>query len=298
MKVSLVGRVAFEAEGALVEEKGFPGRQARVLFAYLVTEQGRPVPRDELAEALWGDALPATWDKALTASVSKLRSLLVESGIDGANALTGAFGCYRLELPEGSWIDVVAAAEATHEAEDAMAGGDTERASTAASLAESLTRRPFLPGETGVWVEEKRRELGDVRVRALTTLADASLRSGDARAAAGFAEQILALEPFRETGYRRLMEAHAAGGNRAEALRVYERCRRLLAEELGGCPSRMAKLRTAKRHRASPAPAGPRLRCHRGDPPRTLCRARDAGIRPRFSGAADDHLRRRLDRGG
>jgi alpha-glucoside transport system substrate-binding protein len=118
-----------------------------------------------------------------------------------------------------------------------MAGGDTERASTAASLAESLTRRPFLPGETGVWVEEKRRELGDVRVRALTTLADASLRSGDARAAAGFAEQILALEPFRETGYRRLMEAHAAGGNRAEALRVYERCRRLLAEELGAYPS-------------------------------------------------------------
>jgi hypothetical protein len=34
-----------------------------------------------------------------------------------------------------------------------------------------------------------------------------------------------------------LVEAHAAGGNRAEALRVYERCRRLLAEELGTYPS-------------------------------------------------------------
>ena len=33
------------------------------------------------------------------------------------------------------------------------------------------------------------------------------------------------------------MEAHAAAGNRAEALRVYERCRRLLAEELGAYPS-------------------------------------------------------------
>ena len=33
------------------------------------------------------------------------------------------------------------------------------------------------------------------------------------------------------------MEAHAAGGNRAEALRVYERCRRLLADELGAYPS-------------------------------------------------------------
>ena len=38
-------------------------------------------------------------------------------------------------------------------------------------------------------------------------------------------------------GYRRLMEAHVAAGNRAEALQVYERCRRLLADELGTYPS-------------------------------------------------------------
>jgi len=47
----------------------------------------------------------------------------------------------------------------------------------------------------------------------------------------------LEAEPFRESGYRRLMEAHVAAGNRGEALRVYERCRRLLAEELGAYPS-------------------------------------------------------------
>jgi Bacterial transcriptional activator domain len=33
------------------------------------------------------------------------------------------------------------------------------------------------------------------------------------------------------------MQAHAAVGNRAEALRVYERCRSLLSEELGVPPS-------------------------------------------------------------
>ena len=94
-----------------------------------------------------------------------------------------------------------------------------------------------MPGEEGTWVEEKRRELADVRGRALSALSDACLRSGDAPEAAKWAEQSIALEPFREAGYRRLMEADAAAGNRAEALQVYERCRRLLAEELGAYPS-------------------------------------------------------------
>src|SRR2546425_7335991 len=104
-KVFLAGRVAVETDCVVIEEDGFPGRQGRLLFAYLVAEQGRPVPRDELAEALWGETPPATWDKALTVLASKLRALLAGNGIDGENVLTGAFGCYRLDLPPGSWGD-------------------------------------------------------------------------------------------------------------------------------------------------------------------------------------------------
>jgi peptide/nickel transport system substrate-binding protein len=236
-KVFLAGRVAVETDGVVIGEERFQGRQGRLFFAYLVAEQGRAVPRDELAEALWGEAPPPTWDKSLTVIASKLRNLLAEHGIDGADALTGAFGCYRLELPEGTWIDVVVAATAVQEAEQALAAGDLDEAKTAAVLAASLVRRPFLPGEEGTWVEEKRRGLADVRGRALSALTDAYLRSGDAPEAAKWAEQTIALEPFRETGYRRLMEAHVAAGNRGEALRVYEQCRTLLADELGTYPS-------------------------------------------------------------
>jgi YVTN family beta-propeller protein len=237
LKVFLVGRVALEADGLAVQDARLPGRQGRLLLAYLAVERGRPVPRDELAAALWEEAPPATWDKALTVLVSKLRSLLTEAGLDGPRALTAAFGCYRLELPEGTWIDVVAAADAADEAEQALAAGDPAAAKTAALLAESLTRRAFLPGDNGVWVEDKRRELADTRSRAVTALADACLRTGAGGEAVSWAQQAIGLEPFRETGYRLLMEAHAADGNRAEALRVYERCRRLLADELGAYPS-------------------------------------------------------------
>ena len=236
-KVHLVGRVAVESDGRVVDEAQFPGRQGRLTFAYLVAEQGRAVPRDELAEALWGETPPASWDKALTGIVSKLRALLADQGIDGANTLTGAFGCYRLELPEGIWVDILAAATAVDDAEAALTAAELDRAKDAAEFAAAVLGQPFLPGEDGSWVAGKRRELAELRARALGVLTEASLRSGDAPDAVKWAEQTIALAPFRETGYRRLMEAHVAAGDGAEALRVYERCRRLLADELGAYPS-------------------------------------------------------------
>jgi DNA-binding SARP family transcriptional activator/basic membrane lipoprotein Med (substrate-binding protein (PBP1-ABC) superfamily) len=226
-----------ETDRAVLEERHFPGRQGRLVFACLVTEHGRPVPRDELAEVLWEDAPPATWEKALSLLVSKLRAVLAENGVDGARALTAPAGCYRLDLPVGSSVDVLEAENATNEAEALLTAENWEQAATSATRAESVLRGPFLPGDDGTWVDGKRRELAEVHTRALSALADASLRSGKPEQSVHWAEQAIEAEPFRESGYRRLMVAHAAAGNRAEALQVYERCRRLLAEELGAYPS-------------------------------------------------------------
>ena len=100
LKVFLTGRVAVEIDGAVIDEAQLGGRQGRLLFAYLVAERSRPAPRDELADAIWGESPPATWEKALTVIASKLRGLVAEDGI----TLTAAFGCYRLDLPEGAWV--------------------------------------------------------------------------------------------------------------------------------------------------------------------------------------------------
>jgi hypothetical protein len=120
LKIFLAGRVALEGDGAVLDERRFPGRQGRLLFAYLMAEEGRPVPRDELADALWGETPPATSDKALAVLASNLRGLLAEGGIDGGKALTSAFGSYRLDLPDGTWVDIIAAADALREAEAAV----------------------------------------------------------------------------------------------------------------------------------------------------------------------------------
>lgn len=237
LRVSLAGRVSIDNGAVVIDEERLPGRQGRLVFAYLVIEQGRSVTRDELADVLWGETPPATWEKALGVIASKLRALLGECGLDGTKILASAFGCYRLELPEGSWVDLVAADRGVVEAAAALAAGEPEAAKALARQAAALARPTLLPGEDGAWIEAKRRDLADILGNALDCLAGACLCSGEPAEAARWAQEAIALHPFRESGYRRLMRAHADGGNGAEALRAYERCRRLLDEELGAYPS-------------------------------------------------------------
>jgi class 3 adenylate cyclase/DNA-binding SARP family transcriptional activator len=248
----MTDRLAVEANGVRLDEQRFPGRQGRMLFAYLAVHHGRPVPRDELAELLWGEDPPATWEKALRVLATKLRALLEECGIDGSNMLRSAFGCYQLTLPVDAWIDVDAAATALERGEAALAGRELDDARAQASTAAELARRVFLPGEDGRWVEDQRRDLRDVLVRALECLRDAALAEEEFGNAVRHAAEITDLEPFRETSYRALMQAHVAAGNPAEALRVYERCRRFLADELGAYPSPETKAVYLEILRSSP----------------------------------------------
>lgn len=99
-----------------------------------------------------------------------------------------------------------------------------------------ILRRPFFPGADGEWVDTRRQILQRANLRALGVLAELHSWNSEAALAVRVAEVIIAVEPFRESGYGLLMRIHQRNGDRAEALRVYERCRRLLADELGERP--------------------------------------------------------------
>jgi DNA-binding SARP family transcriptional activator len=262
-------RISIEAGSVIVDEQRFPGRQGRLVLAYLLAARGRPVSRDELADALWADVPPARWEKALSVLVSKLRMVLNEAGIDGSESLTSAFGCYKLTLPAGTWIDVVAADEAAAAAARALAAGDLDAALINASTAASLARRTFLPGEEGRWVDDRRAELREILVRALECVSDAKRLSGDPTWAVRAAEELVLLDPFRESGYRRLMEAQSAAGNDAEALRTYERCRTLLADELGAYPSSETEAVYLEILRSAPRGSAPEVDQPEADGPST-----------------------------
>jgi SARP family transcriptional regulator, regulator of embCAB operon len=230
-RIQLCGRYVADIDGSRIEHT-LPGRLGRVLFAYLVLNRGRAVPRDKLLMAGWGQDAPAEAGNALSVQLSKLRRSL------GAGHLQGRAEI-ELLLPPATFVDVEAALEGAHRAESAIAEGRWAQAWGPAGIAYHVATRPFLTGLEAPWIEEWRRRLDEVRLRGLECFAAASLGLGGPALAQAEerARTLTELAPYRETGHRLLMEALARRGNVAEALRAYERLRVLLREELGIAPS-------------------------------------------------------------
>ncbi len=230
MRVQVCGPIVVEDESRRLEAD-LPSRQGRVLFAFLVLNRARAVPRAHLIEALWPTGGPEDPEAALNALMSRLRRVLGASRIE-------ARGNVRLRLDPVS-VDLEEAEEAICRAESAVALGQWERAWAASLVAMFTAERGFLPGVDALWVDEVRRRLEDLHLRALETYGAAGLGLGGTELAAArrAGRTLVSQAPLRESGHRLLMRALAAEGNPGEALRVYEQLRCTLRDELGVSPS-------------------------------------------------------------
>jgi SARP family transcriptional regulator, regulator of embCAB operon len=229
-QIQLCGRFVAELRGRRVESS-LPSRQGRLLFAYLTLHRARAVRRDELIDALWPRAAPATAAEALTVLISKLRAAL------GADVLVGR-GSPQLVLPAGARVDVEEAFAAVHRAESAIVLGNWPRAWSAGLRAQLIAQRPLLPECDFPWLDDWRRRLDDVLERALEAYGEACLGLAGCELAGAerSGRRLIAQNPVRESGYRLVMQSLAERGNVAEALRAYEHARSVLREELGVAP--------------------------------------------------------------
>jgi DNA-binding SARP family transcriptional activator len=229
-RAQLCGSFVVEVRGRRVDQR-LPGRQGRLLVAFLLLSRGQPVTRDVVMDALWGER-PTPPGSALSVLVSRTRSALGPDLIRGRSELV-------LTLPEPAAVDVETALASLHVAESAVALGEWGRAWPAALAARYAAARRFLPEAETPWAEAWRRRLADVHVRALECYATACVQLGGTElpGAERAARELVEVAPLRETGHLALMRVLAAQGNVAEALGTYERLRGLLREELGVDPS-------------------------------------------------------------
>jgi DNA-binding SARP family transcriptional activator len=208
-----------------------PGRQGRLLLAYLACNRRRAVTRDELIELLWPGEGPMHPEDVLGALVSKLRRALGTGVLEGRHELT-------LNLPEGATIDLELAEDVLERGEAAMAAGDPRAAWEHARAALELTDGGLIPGLDTPWVAERRREVDERRRLALRCVAGAGLALGGAElgSAERAARELIGTAPMSELGYRLLMEILAKRGDVAAALQVFDDLRVTLRDELGIAP--------------------------------------------------------------
>jgi SARP family transcriptional regulator, regulator of embCAB operon len=237
MRIYVAGSLTVEDCGAVLHERSLPGGQGRVLLGMLAVEHDRPLSREEIADELWAEGLPRSWETALPAVVSKLRAALSAAGIPADGLIANAFGCYQLHLPRGGWLDIDAARDSLHAATSALRRGDARAAVPDARVTALICRQPFLPGQYGPWTCEQRQRLEDMHIRAEECRAEAYATLGEHTLSAEAAEAALALDPYREKLYQRLIQARLLAGDRAAAARAYRRCHELFARDLRVEPS-------------------------------------------------------------
>jgi DNA-binding SARP family transcriptional activator len=203
----------------------FARQKSLALLIFLAVTR-RAHSRAALATLLWGD-LPQ--ERAL----ANLRKTLSELRQRVGDAIAITYHTVALVPDYPTWLDV-----ATFEA--AVDRGIAAADHVALTAAVTHYRDDFLtgfsvPGAEGFdeWLLLYREDLRDRLIEALQALAALHAARHEDRAAIAVASRLIALDPWREEGYRQLMQLLARNGERSAAIAQYEACRQVLAVELG-----------------------------------------------------------------
>jgi DNA-binding SARP family transcriptional activator len=202
----------------------------RALLIALLLHRGTVVPRERLIDDLWADSPPATGQGVLQNYVSQLRKAL------GAERIVTRGPGYALALaPEE--LDAARFEAGLAEARAARAAGTSGRAADLAQAALALWRgAPLADVASEAFAQPEIARLAELRLSAVELAAGCALEAGRHAELPPVLEASLAADPLRERLWWLLILALYRDGRQADALRAYQKARRLLTEELGIAP--------------------------------------------------------------
>ncbi|MEZ4663857.1 MAG: BTAD domain-containing putative transcriptional regulator [Caldilineaceae bacterium] len=227
LKLTFLG--AFQVHRDGVPLTSFRSAKVRALLAYLVLEAERPHARESLMALLWPDDAPESAQQSLRQALYLLRRTLADTDDQAEPFLLITRQTVQFNPASAHQLDVtdflrqikrgeLAAAAACYQ-DDLLAGLACDSAPLEA------------------WLRLTRERLHNIALDALHQLTQRHLTLGEYAPARAYAQRQIELEPWREEAHRQLIYALAAQGERSAALTQYERCRRLLRQELGVDPS-------------------------------------------------------------
>ena len=237
IEIRTFGALQVVREGQAVTESDWHTRQARQLLKILITERPRPVSTDRLIEILWPKSAPNAAATTLRSAINALRNVLEPDRPNRAPSryiITRNPG-YAFHRHPDIWLDVEAFETELDQAHRLPVGSE-RRARLEAAI--ELYKDDYLISDPYAdWAREERDRLRERYFNALMELSELQAAEGGYAAAISACRLILARDEVRENAYQLLMRFQAESGDSASALLTYERCRTILAEELGADPS-------------------------------------------------------------
>jgi DNA-binding SARP family transcriptional activator len=245
LRFTVLGAFRAEREG---REVALGPRLQRALLAILLLDARHVVPADRLIDLLWGQEPPAAALASVQAYVSQLRRVL-EPGRQArapASVLVTQDPGYLLRVADDQ-VDALRFRELAGQAHRDLAEGRAQAAAGLLADALELWRGDPLPEFAGEpWAVPAAARLAEAHDLAAEDRVDAWLALGRHAQAVTELEAMVQARPLRERRWAQLVIAAYRSGRQADALRAYQRCRAVLADELGLAPGpELRRLETA-----------------------------------------------------
>lgn len=219
----------FEVRAGDGEPVDVPGARLRGLLVLLALDAGRVVPKATLVDWIWGEQPPADAANALQRLVSRLRKVLPDGSVEGHT------DGYRLQIDPDA-VDAVRFERLLTRARSDQDPQGVRLLREALGLWRGSAMQDVGLTESGAFDAAVTR-LDGLRLTAMEDRYDAEITLGHGADLVTELTDLVAAHPVRERLVAALMRALVASGRDTEALRVYERTRETLADELGVDPS-------------------------------------------------------------
>ncbi|HEU5102309.1 MAG TPA: tetratricopeptide repeat protein, partial [Roseiflexaceae bacterium] len=242
LALSLLGPLHVTLDDHLVT--GFATDKVRALLAYLALE-ARPHRREALAELLWPEQEAAAARTSLRVALITLRRAIGDQSAQPP-FLLATRETVQLSPASDYTLDVTTFTGLLCESEQHAHPRGALCASCLAQLTDAVALyRGELLQQVVVrdsvaydeWLTLTRERLHRLTLDALAQLAAYHEARGEDEQARQYAWRTLTLEGWDEAAHRCLMRVLSRSGQRAAALAQYERCRKVLKEELGVEPA-------------------------------------------------------------
>jgi DNA-binding SARP family transcriptional activator len=199
------------------------------LLGALALRRERGVARETLEATLWPDADEALARQSLNSLVYSVQKLLADV-LDGATPIVSRDGNYRLNRDAGIAVDVALFETLARDGEWQARCGERERATERQNAAVALYRGDLQVGDD-VYAAVERERLRARYLTLLAHLADHHFAHGEYGLCLEHALRLVGQEPCREDAHRAAMRCYVRLGERAQALRQYRLCERVLKAE-------------------------------------------------------------------